>query len=83
MALSSAAFAEMAQSLDAMDLKDDRRSLEHAERALELLEERNVLDARYASGRWEHWYDRDIIYPCRIVAEDLRKALQKRKEQGK
>lgn len=83
MALSSAAFAEMAQALDAMDLKDDRRSLAHARRALELLEERERLDARYASGRWEHWYDRDIVYPCRIVAEDLRKTLQKRKEQVK
>ena len=83
MALSSAAFTEMAMALDDMDLKDDRRSLEHAERALELLEERERLDTRYASGRWEHWYDRDLIYPCRTVAEALRKALRKRKEQEK
>ena len=75
MQLSSGAFSEMSYALAAMDLKDDECALRHARIALDLLEQRDELDERYNSGKWEHWYDRDLIYPCRSVTDKLRKAV--------
>ena len=79
MEYSSAAFAEMGFALDAMDLKDDEVALEHAEKALEFLEKRDEVGKKYNAGKWEHWYDRDLIYPCAVVTEELRKAVNNRK----
>jgi len=78
MALSSGAFAEMSSALADMDLRDDERALSHAKQALSLLERRDELDRQYNGGKWKHWYDRDIIYPCRSVTEKLRKSLKGR-----
>ena len=75
MLLSSGAFSEMSYALAAMDLKDDECALRHAKIALELLEQRDALDERYNSGKWEHWYDRDLIYPCKSVTAKLRAAV--------
>ena len=38
---------------------------------------RDALDRRYNSGKWEHWYDRDMVYPSAVVVETLRKHLRK------
>ena len=75
MRLSSGAFSEMSYALAAMDLKDDECALLHAKMALELLEQRDKFDKRYNSGKWEHWYDRDLIYPCKSVTAKLRTAV--------
>ena len=75
MLLSSGAFSEMSYALAAMDFKDDECALYHAKFALELLAQRDELDKRYNSGKWEHWYDRDLIYPCRSVTDKLREAV--------
>ena len=76
MRLSSGAFSEMSYALAAMDLKDDECALHHAQIALALLEQRDEFDKRYNSGRWEHWYDRDLIYPCKSVTAKLHAALK-------
>ena len=76
MRLSSGAFSEMSFALEAKSLKDDEAALRHAKAALSLLEQRDALDSRYNSGRWEHWYDRDLIYPCKSVTQRLRDFLK-------
>ena len=51
-------------------------AVRHAKAALAFGEQRDALDRRYNSGKWEHWYDRDLIYPCCSVTEKLRKAVK-------
>ena len=75
MCLSSQAFAEMSAAREARCLGDEPGAMRHAKSALSLMEERDALDGRYASGRWSGWYDRDLIYPCRSVTARLRAAL--------
>ena len=75
MRLSSQAFAEMSAAREARELGDESGAMRHAKSALSLMEERDALDGRYASGRWSGWYDRDLIYPCRSVTARLRAAL--------
>ena len=76
MRLSSSMFAEMSAAREARGLGDEPCAIRHAKAALAFGEERDRLDKRYASGKWEHWYDRDLIYPCRSVTEILRNALK-------
>ena len=45
--------------------------------AVELGHQRDALDVRYNSGKWAHWYDRDLKYPCRSVMEALERNLAK------
>ena len=64
-------------------LGDEPGAIRHAKAALAFGEERDRLDKRYNSGKWEHWYDRDIIYPCRSVTEKLRKAIDEQEKRRK
>ena len=82
MALSSGAFSEMSCALAAMDLADDECALRHAKAALALLEERDRLDGRYNTGKWKHWYDRDLLYPCKSTTAKLREALNGNGQKG-
>ena len=78
MRLSSSMFAEMSAAREARGLGDRPCAVRHAKTALAYGEQRDELDRRYNTGKWEHWYDRDIIYPCRSVTEKLRKSLKGR-----
>ncbi|MBQ3343972.1 MAG: glycosyl hydrolase 115 family protein, partial [Kiritimatiellae bacterium] len=77
MRLSSECLAEITCAVEAKSLGDMRRAVGHAKTALACAETRDELICRYNSGKWEHWYDRDIIYPCAPLAESLRNALWK------
>ena len=77
MRLSSSMFAEMSAACEALGLGDRPCAIRHAKAALALGEERDALDRRYNSGKWEHWYDRDMVYPSAVVVETLRKHLRK------
>ena len=83
MRLSSSMFAEMSAAREALGLGDRPCALRHAKAALAFGEQRDALDRHYNTGKWEHWYDRDIIYPCRSVTEKLRKAIDEREKRGK
>ena len=76
MRLSSSMFAEMSAAREALGLGDKPCAVRHAKAALAFGEQRDELDRRYASGKWKHWYDRDLIYPCRSVTGKLRNALK-------
>ena len=77
MRLSSLAFAELSAAREARCLGDEPGAMRHAKSALSLMEERDALDGRYASGRWSGWYDRDLLYPCRSVTARLRAAFRR------
>ena len=77
MRLSSLAFAEMSAAHEARELGDEPGALRHAKSALSIMEERDALDGRYASGRWCGWYDRDLIYPTTGLTKQLRDAISK------
>ncbi len=76
MRLSSDAYAEVACAVEAIDMDDAAACRAHVERALALAEERDALERRYDSGRWERWHDRDIIYPYSAQSQELRKILE-------
>ncbi len=73
--LTSDIYAELFSAVEAKDADDWPCALRHANAAIALGHERDALDARYNSGRWAHWYDRDLKYPCRSVMEDLERNL--------
>ena len=75
--LTSDIYAELFNAIEAKDADDMPCALRHANVALALGHERDALDARYNSGKWTHWYDRDLKYPCRSVMESLERKLEK------
>lgn len=75
MRLTSDIFAELSAAVEAARMGDDACAMRHARAATALGVERDALDARYNSGKWERWYDRDIVYPCRSLMEHLRNGL--------
>ncbi len=75
--LTSDIYAELFSALEAKDADDWPCALRHANAAVELGRQRDALDARYNSGKWAHWYDRDLKYPCRSVMEALERNLAK------
>ena len=77
MRLSSEIFAELSCAVEAKNEEDREACRAHAENALECARARDELDLRYNAGRWSRWYDRDLIYPCKSVADDLREVLLK------
>ncbi|MBR3956373.1 MAG: hypothetical protein IKJ89_00805, partial [Kiritimatiellae bacterium] len=73
--LTSEICAELYAAVEAKDADDWPCALRHAKAAIALGHERDALDARYNSGKWAHWYDRDLKYPCRSVMESLEREL--------
>ena len=74
MRLSSDIFAELFAAVEAKSLGDDACAMRHAGTAVSLGRERDAIDARYNSGKWARWYDRDLVYPCRAAMENLEAA---------
>ena len=75
MRLSSDIFAELSAAVEAKSLGDDACAMRHAGTAVSLGRERDAIDARYNSGKWARWYDRDLVYPCRAAMENLEAAV--------
>lgn len=75
MRLTSDIFAELFAAVEAKSLSDDACAMRHAGTAVSLGRERDALDARYNSGKWARWYDRDLVYPCRAAMENLEAAV--------
>ena len=74
MRLSSDIYAELSAAVEAKNLGDDACATRHVCAAVTLGHARDALDSRYNSGMWTRWYDRDLVYPCRAVMENLEAA---------
>ena len=75
MRLSTDIFAELSCAVESKNAEDHKACRAHVESALEHARARDALDLRYNAGRWSRWYDRDLIYPCASVSDNLREVL--------
>lgn len=75
LSLACASLSEVSLGTDAGRLGAQDACRRHLSSALKSSCEREVLDKRYASGVWQRWYDRDLIYPYSNLSALIRKRL--------